>query len=93
VKKLPSLSLVKSKPFFFISLCNTGHQLEKPCVATSDLTFTICSAVHLTGNYIPDEDMDQDPYDSDLMMGSSDEEDDLEEGSEDDEEEEEDDDM
>ena len=60
----------------------------------SDLTFTFCSAVHLTGNYIPDEDMDQDPYDSDdLMMGSSDEEEDLEEGSEDDEEEEEDDDM
>jgi hypothetical protein len=38
------------------------------------------SAVHLTGNYIPDDDMDQDPYG---MMGSSDEEDDMEDSEED----------
>ncbi|CAO3681374.1 unnamed protein product [Umbelopsis vinacea] len=58
--------------------------LDHNFVEGEEVTFSISgpNAVHLTGNYIPDEDMDQDPYDSDLMMGSSDEEEDLEEGSE-----------
>ncbi|KAI8581289.1 hypothetical protein K450DRAFT_232325 [Umbelopsis ramanniana AG] len=62
--------------------------LDHNFVEGEEVTFSVSgkNAVHLTGNYIPDDDMDQDPYDSDLMMGSSDEEDDLEEASEDDEE-------
>ncbi|KAG2181104.1 hypothetical protein INT43_008686 [Umbelopsis isabellina] len=52
--------------------------LDHTFVEGEEVTFSISgeNAVHLTGNYLPDDDMDQDPYDSDdLMMGSSDEDD------------------
>jgi len=56
--------------------------LDHNFVEGEEVTFSISgpNAVHLTGNYIPDDDMDQDPYG---MMGSSDEEDDMEDSEED----------
>ncbi|KAH8554747.1 hypothetical protein BGW37DRAFT_208929 [Umbelopsis sp. PMI_123] len=65
--------------------------LDHNFVEGEEVTFSVSgkNPVHLTGNYIPDDDMDQDPYGSDLMMGSSDEEDELEGVSDEDDEEEE----
>jgi Ran GTPase-activating protein (RanGAP) involved in mRNA processing and transport len=64
VKRLLSLSAVPSKiieKFLDLTLLSV-------------ILIPLLSAVHLTGNYLPEDDMDQDPYDSDdLMMGSSDE--------------------
>jgi hypothetical protein len=85
VKKLLSLSLERSK---FLARQQLDSRLEIRC-SINWINLSTYSPVHLTGNYIPDDDMDQDPYDSDLMMGSSDEEDELEGVSDEDDEEEE----